>query len=34
VKQNFSLIIIALVIIPGLPALFEFARVQLQSRRR
>jgi membrane-associated protein len=33
VKQNFSLIIIALVIIPGLPALFEMARVHLQARR-
>jgi membrane-associated protein len=33
VKQNFSLFIIALVIIPGLPALLEIARVQLQSRR-
>jgi membrane-associated protein len=32
VKQNLSLIIIALVIIPGLPALFEFVRIQLRSR--
>jgi membrane-associated protein len=33
VKQNFTLIIVALVIIPGLPALFEIVRVQWQSRR-
>jgi len=33
VKQNFSLFVIALVILPALPALFEIARVRLQSRR-
>ncbi len=31
VKQNFSIVVIALVLIPGLPALFEFLR-QLKAR--
>jgi membrane-associated protein len=33
VKQNFSLVIVALVLIPGLPALIEFIR-QLAQRRK
>jgi membrane-associated protein len=31
VKQNFSIVVIALVLIPGLPALIEFLR-QLRAR--
>jgi membrane-associated protein len=34
VKQNFSLVIIALVLIPGLPALFEFVRHFLKKRKK
>jgi len=33
VQRNFSLVIMALVIIPGLPALFEFVRQQVAARR-
>jgi len=33
VKNNFSLVIIALVLIPGIPSVVEFVRIQLQRRR-
>jgi membrane-associated protein len=34
VKQNFSLVILALVLIPGLPALIEFIRHFLERRKK
>jgi membrane-associated protein len=33
VKENFSLVIIALVLIPGIPSVIEFVRIQLKRRR-
>jgi membrane-associated protein len=33
VKNNFSLVIIALVLIPGIPALVEVIRMQLRKRK-
>ncbi|MBM4161595.1 MAG: DedA family protein [Ignavibacteria bacterium] len=33
VKNNFSLVIIALVLIPGIPSVVEFIRIQLKRRR-
>ena len=32
IKNNFSLVIIALILIPGIPALVEFIRIQLRKR--
>lgn len=34
IKQNFSIVIIALVLIPGLPALVEFVRHLLERRKK
>ncbi len=34
IKNNFSLVIIALVLIPGIPSLAEFIRIQLARRRK
>jgi len=34
VKQNFSIVIIALVLIPGIPALVEFVRLFLERRNK
>jgi membrane-associated protein len=34
IKNNFSLVILALVLIPGIPSLVEFIRIQLTRRRR
>jgi len=34
IKQNFSLVIIALVLIPGIPALVEFVRLFLERRNK
>jgi membrane-associated protein len=33
IKNNFSLVIIALVLIPGIPSLVEFVRIQIQRRK-
>jgi membrane-associated protein len=33
VKNNFSLVIIALVLIPGIPSVVEFIRIQIQRKR-
>jgi membrane-associated protein len=33
IKKNFSLVIIALVLIPGIPATIEFIRIQLNRRK-
>ena len=33
IKNNFSMVIMALVIIPGIPALVEFIRIQIDSRK-
>jgi membrane-associated protein len=33
IKKNFSLVIIALVLIPGIPSLVEFIRIQLARRK-
>jgi membrane-associated protein len=33
IKKNFSIVIMALVVIPGIPALVEFIRIQLSSRK-
>jgi membrane-associated protein len=33
IQKNFSLVIIALVLIPGIPAAVEFIRMQLSRRR-
>ena len=32
-KKNFSLVIIALVLIPGIPSVVEFIRIQLARRK-
>jgi membrane-associated protein len=34
IKRNFSLVILALIIIPGLPSLVEFIRIQVRNRKR
>jgi membrane-associated protein len=34
VKRNFSLVVIALVLIPGIPALIEFVRLFLERRNK
>jgi membrane-associated protein len=34
IRENFSLVIIALVLIPGIPSVVEFTRMQLARRRR
>ena len=34
IRNNFSLVILALVLIPGIPSLVEFIRIQLARRRR
>jgi membrane-associated protein len=34
IKQNFSLVIVALVLIPGIPALVEFIRHMVQRRKK
>lgn len=34
IKQNFSLVILALVLIPGIPSVVEFIRIQLQRKKR
>jgi membrane-associated protein len=34
IRENFSLVIIALVLIPGIPAAVEFIRMQIARRRR
>jgi membrane-associated protein len=34
IKNHFSMVIMALVIIPGIPALVEFIRIQLDSRKK
>ncbi len=34
IKRNFSLVILALILIPGLPSLIEFIRIQMRRRRR
>jgi membrane-associated protein len=33
IKKNFSLVIIALVLIPGIPATVEFIRMQIARRK-
>jgi membrane-associated protein len=33
IKKNFSMVIIALVLIPGIPATVEFIRMQIARRR-
>lgn len=33
VKNNFSLVIIALILIPGIPSVVEFVRIQLKKRK-
>jgi membrane-associated protein len=33
IKNNFSMVIMALVIIPGIPALVEFIRIQINQRK-
>ena len=34
IQKNFSLVIVALVLIPGIPSVVEFIRIQLSRRRR
>lgn len=34
IKNHFSMVIMALVIIPGIPALVEFIRIQIDSRKK
>jgi membrane-associated protein len=34
IKRNFSLVILALIIIPGLPSLVEFIRIQVRRRKQ
>jgi membrane-associated protein len=34
IKQNFSIVVIALVLIPGIPALIEFVRLFLDRRKK
>jgi membrane-associated protein len=34
IKNNFSIVILALIVIPGLPSLIEFIRIQVKRRNR
>jgi membrane-associated protein len=34
IKSNFSIVILALIVIPGLPSLIEFIRIQVKRRKR
>ena len=34
IKSNFSIVILALIVIPGLPSLIEFIRIQVKRRNR